>query len=165
MGAIWSFIVETKFQHPPAAAVLLVAGLYLCGRLALRAAALLSAVRLSRRAIERGYPVEAASGKEFYFKVPVHGSQTARQPTIRKPRLTASGARLRSLRSEKGFTLANLSSATNIPVSRLSALETGRAQLVVEDIEAITHGLQLTADISRSLRQLAKSDTVLFVES
>jgi DNA-binding transcriptional regulator YiaG len=162
MGAIWSFIVETKFQHPPATAILLVAGLFLCGTLALRVVALFLTFWLSRRAIERGYPIEASSGREFYFKISPGSQAVLRHSIIRKPRNTASGARLRAIRSERSLTLAELSTATSISASRLSALETGRAQIFGSDIDVIAKILQLTGETSRDLKRLAKSDASMF---
>lgn len=162
MGVLWN-LVDENVLHSPAAAALLVAGLLLC-RLLLRAAALFLAFRLSRRAIDQGYPVEAASGREFYFKIASRGERTVRHTAIQKPRSTKSGARLRALRAEQHCTLAKLSSASSIPSSRLSALETGRTQFLDSDIEAVAKGLHLTERQVEDLKQLTKLDAEAFDE-
>ena len=163
MGAIWSLMGSDVLRHP-ATSVILVVGLFLGGCLVLRAVGLVLAFRLSRRAIEQGYPVEAASGREFYFKIPSREKGGNRTPTIQKPRPTRSGSRARALRVARGYTLANLSTASNIPASRLSALETGRVRFLDGDIAAIAQSLNLTRDDTANLKVLAKLDAEAFEE-
>jgi hypothetical protein len=162
MSALWNLINES-ILHSPATAALLVAGLLLC-RLLLRAIALFLAFRLSRRAIEQGYPVEAASGREFYFRIPALGGRAVRPTAIQKPRPTASGARLRALRVDRHFTLAGLSHASSISSSRLSAIETGRTRLLDSDIEAVAEILHLAEKQVAELRRLTKQDAEVFEE-
>ncbi|MGL3109818.1 helix-turn-helix domain-containing protein [Bradyrhizobium sp. BR 1432] len=154
MAAFWGFIAS-NFSHLPATGLLLVAGLSLFGYLALKAVSLFLAVRLSRKAIERGYSVEVSAGREFYFRIPASKAATISKASIAKPRLTAPGSRIRILRRKRKCTLATLSAASNIAVPRLSALETGRAELLTSDIDAICQALHLSEEEAADLKRLA----------
>lgn len=153
MGAFWGFIAS-NLSHLPATGILLVAGLALFGYLALKAVSLLVAIRLSRKAIERGCPVEVSAGREFYFRIPASKADKTDQVNIAKPRITACGSRIRSLRRKRKYTLATLSAASSIPVSRLSAIETGRADPLTSDIDAVCQALQLSEQEAADLRRL-----------
>lgn len=53
------------------------------------------------------------------------------------------GARLRSLRTEQGLTLTELSECSDIPVSTLSKMETGRSSLSYDKLLRFAHGLKI----------------------
>ncbi|MCS3759340.1 helix-turn-helix domain-containing protein [Bradyrhizobium centrosematis] len=154
MGTFWSFIAS-NFSHLPSTGVLLVAGLALFGLLALKTAGLILAVRLSRKAIERGFSVEVSAGRDFYFRTPGSQGGSIRKISIAKPQLSASGSRIKSLRRKRKYTLIALSAASRIPLPRLSALETGRAEPVAGDISAICRALHLSQEEAADLKRLA----------
>lgn len=155
---MWS-LIGSDFLHHPATGVALVAGLlFLASSLTLRVVGLLLAFRLSRKAIEQGYPVEAAAGREFYFRIPAREVGPRNPSKIKKPRSTAAGARVRALREARSCTLAKLSVGTKIAASRLSAFETGRAQILDSDIDLIAQILHLTDEDTAGLKRLAELD-------
>lgn len=153
MGAFWGFIASI-LSHLPATGILLVAVLFVSGYLALRALGLFHAVRLSKKAIEQGYPVEVSAGREFYFRLPASKARTISKAAIAKPQPTASGSQLRSLRRKRRVSLATLSAASNISVTRLSALETGRAEFQAGDIDTICQALELSEEEAADLRRV-----------
>lgn len=55
----------------------------------------------------------------------------------------ALGARLRSLRTEQGLTLTELSERSGVPVSTLSKMETGRSSLSYDKLLRFAHGLKI----------------------
>ncbi|MHC4045358.1 helix-turn-helix domain-containing protein [Bradyrhizobium sp. 23AC] len=154
MGAFWGFITSNLSQLP-ATGLLLVAGLFVLGYLALKAISLFHAVRLSKKAIERGYSVEVSAGREFYFRIPASKADAISKASIAKPRPTASGSQLKSLRRKRRFSLVTLSAASNISVPRLSALETGRAEFLTSDIDAICQALHLSEEEATDLKRLS----------
>jgi helix-turn-helix protein len=158
MNATWD-LVMLGLSHRVTVGVVSVAGLlFLGGTLALRVLGMLLAFRLSRAAIEQGYPVEAASGREFYFRITRQGLGPTDRLAIERPRPTISGARLKTLRGGRKHSLASLAKALNISASRLSAFETGRAPLLDMDINAIADVLHLSAEEITTFKLLASLD-------
>ncbi|MDN3273473.1 helix-turn-helix transcriptional regulator [Frankia sp. RB7] len=157
MSTIWELILSQFPRHPAAGPIVAVSLLLFGGHLLLRVIALFLAFRLSRRAIEEGYPVEASAGREFYFKMPARSS--ASRTNIARPSSTLCGARIKEIRAEQNRTLSWLSHAAQISASRLSGFETGRARPQEQDIDAIGKALHLGKGDIANLKRLAKRDT------
>ncbi|WP_419816588.1 helix-turn-helix domain-containing protein [Glacieibacterium sp.] len=79
----------------------------------------------------------------------VHSAKLPRNDVERPHALAESdpGAVIRSIRTERGWTLAEVSKRTGLPVSTLSKVETGKMSLSYEKLLRISHGLEL--DITR----------------
>ena len=70
-------------------------------------------------------------------------SSSARSPATEPPRTAKPGAMLKKLRTEKGWTLQEVSRRTGYPVSTLSKIENDRVSLTYDKLTRIAAGLEV----------------------